>query len=390
MASSPNKRRRVQTRLDADGDDVAAANGLPASSPSKKNRNRIRRTRDDPNSAAGSIYSHLSGITDHFGMRNDVMFCGINPGVMSATSGHHFAHRSNHFYPSLHLAGLTQERMWPEQDATFPSLTPFSFGLTNLAGRPTAEGSELMPSELIDGVPRLVAKICEWKPRAVCFVGKGISEAFVRGLRLSDAIPSVHPKHRYSVKMADDTDATSCPKLCLQIPSSVLRTWSAPAVDTSLFQREDDEKKPDSSPQLSNCAGSASPAKGRRVYSKGNSKDDSGYGIMPVCVPHSLADTDSNSVATLGADDVTFFFVCPSSSARVTTHFLDDKARVLSSLRVLVEHLQMQSQKRSAPEAIPSPASAPVKKEAQDQVPKSTTTAVHFDVVCIDQLSIRT
>lgn len=32
-----------------------------------------------------------------------VLFCGINTGLWSAATGHHFARRGNRFWPTLHL-----------------------------------------------------------------------------------------------------------------------------------------------------------------------------------------------------------------------------------------------------------------------------------------------
>ncbi|SPO30945.1 uncharacterized protein UTRI_05431_B [Ustilago trichophora] len=351
-ASSPQKGRKMRTaQHEASGeDDLSSSNGPKKTKP----RKRIKRTRDDPNSAAGSIYAHLKGLPDLFAEHNDIMFCGINPGVKSSHSGHHFAHRSNHFYPSLHRAGITQERMKPEQDVEFPYLRPLSLGLTNLAGRPTAEGSELLPSELIAGVPLLLEKIQRWKPKTVCFVGKGISEAFMKGLKQAEAIHggSASRKRRISksasprkktpgriqdVKIEESASGLTAAAvkregeqksertlLKASIPSGVLCAHPPPAIVG------EDVKPPNGA---SPSKAPASPKK--QLYTKGNSKDDAGYGILPICVPHSKRHGD-----TLSLDDVTLFFVTPSSSARVTTHFLDDKARILSSLRVLAEHLQ--------------------------------------------------
>ena len=47
----------------------------------------------------------------------DVLFCGINPSLVSAARGHHFARPGNRFWPALHLAGLTPRRFTPEEDA---------------------------------------------------------------------------------------------------------------------------------------------------------------------------------------------------------------------------------------------------------------------------------
>lgn len=345
--ASTSKRRPKIARADSSSDEASRS----SSSPKKiKARKRIKRTRDDPNSAAGSIYAHLEGVPDLFAEHNDIMFCGINPGVKSSSSGHHFAHRSNHFYPSLHLAGITAQRIKPEQDVEFPYLHPYALGLTNLAPRPTAEGAELLPSELIEGVPILIQKIQRWKPRTVCFVGKGIAEAFVKGLKQAGAtgnqssIKRGRASHATSVKTsnakrepevklersdsapsqgsvkqeADNQSGTH--SLQISIPSDILCAFTATSSDTR-------DVKP---------VKSSLPQKRKQLYTKGNSKDDTGYGILPICIPHSNA---ANHQA-LTLDQVTLLFVTPSSSARVTTHFLDDKARILTSLRRLVDHLR--------------------------------------------------
>ncbi|KAJ9474512.1 UDG domain-containing protein [Pseudozyma hubeiensis] len=347
-SNASHSRRRTKTaRADSSSDEASRSSSSPKK---RKARKRIKRTRDDPNSAAGSIYAHLEGVPDLFAEHNDIMFCGINPGVKSSSSGHHFAHRSNHFYPSLHLAGITAQRIKPEQDVEFPSLHPYALGLTNLAPRPTAEGAELLPSELIEGVPVLIQKIQKWKPRTVCFVGKGIAEAFVKGLKQAGAIgnqssikrgrgshatsvKTSNAKREAEVKLetsdslpsqgsvkqeADDQPGTR--PLQISIPSDILCAFTATSSD------EKDVK----------LAKSSSPQKRKQLYTKGNSKDDTGYGILPICIPHS----NPNTHHPLTLDQVTLLFVTPSSSARVTTHFLDDKARILTSLRRLVDHLR--------------------------------------------------
>ena len=64
----------------------------------------------------------------------DVLFCGINPSLMSASRGHHFARPGNRFWPALHLAGLTPTRLAPDQDRELPR---YGLGVTNLVDRPT-------------------------------------------------------------------------------------------------------------------------------------------------------------------------------------------------------------------------------------------------------------
>ena len=39
-----------------------------------------------------------------------VVFCGINPGLMAAATGHHFVGPTNRFWRVIHLAGFTPEK----------------------------------------------------------------------------------------------------------------------------------------------------------------------------------------------------------------------------------------------------------------------------------------
>jgi TDG/mug DNA glycosylase family protein len=39
----------------------------------------------------------------------NVVFCGINPGLLAASTGHHFAGRGNRFWATVHLAGFTPD-----------------------------------------------------------------------------------------------------------------------------------------------------------------------------------------------------------------------------------------------------------------------------------------
>ncbi|KAF9474451.1 DNA glycosylase [Pholiota conissans] len=107
---------------------------------------------------------------------HSVMFCGINPGQQSALIGHHFGNPRNHFWSCLYESGLTSRKLDPREDFKLPE--EFSIGITNLVERPTAEQSELSRKEQVDGVPRLLDKIAQYRPRIVCFVGLGIADIF--------------------------------------------------------------------------------------------------------------------------------------------------------------------------------------------------------------------
>jgi len=67
----------------------------------------------------------------------DVLFCGFNPGCMSAETGHHFANPTNHFWRALHQGGFTTQFVPASEDHTLPEA--YNLGLTNLVERPSAE-----------------------------------------------------------------------------------------------------------------------------------------------------------------------------------------------------------------------------------------------------------
>ena len=62
------------------------------------------------------------------------MFVGINPGMRSAATGHHFAGFSNRFWKLLFEAGLVPEPLTFADDGR---LTEFGYGMTNLVARAT-------------------------------------------------------------------------------------------------------------------------------------------------------------------------------------------------------------------------------------------------------------
>jgi TDG/mug DNA glycosylase family protein len=63
-----------------------------------------------------------------------VLFCGINPGLMSAAKGQHFARPGNRFWPALHLSGFTPRQLRPDEQA---ELLTYRLGITNVVDRPS-------------------------------------------------------------------------------------------------------------------------------------------------------------------------------------------------------------------------------------------------------------
>jgi double-stranded uracil-DNA glycosylase len=97
-----------------------------------------------------------------------VLFCGINPGMVSAATGHHFARPGNRFWPALHLSGFTRTLLRPDQQAVLPSL---GLGITNLVDRPTARAAQLSAAELTAGGQRLRELTRRTRPRWLAVVG---------------------------------------------------------------------------------------------------------------------------------------------------------------------------------------------------------------------------
>jgi G:T/U-mismatch repair DNA glycosylase/ADP-ribose pyrophosphatase YjhB (NUDIX family) len=101
------------------------------------------------------------------------IFCGINPGRVSAAAAAHFANPRNDFWRLLHDAGFTPRLYDPQEQF---SLLELGLGVTNAADRTTPGSGDLrrgdFDAESFDARIRAIA------PRVVAFVGK---EAY-RGL----------------------------------------------------------------------------------------------------------------------------------------------------------------------------------------------------------------
>jgi TDG/mug DNA glycosylase family protein len=109
-------------------------------------------------------------IADIIGHDLDVLFCGINPGLYSAATGHHFARPGNRFWPALHAGGFTPRvlKPWEERE-----LLSHKCGVTNLVDRATVAAAELSREELRAGRARLERKCRRYRPRLVAIVGIG-------------------------------------------------------------------------------------------------------------------------------------------------------------------------------------------------------------------------
>jgi TDG/mug DNA glycosylase family protein len=111
----------------------------------------------------------MSALEDILAEDLSVVFCGINPGLLAAEQGHHFAGRSNRFWRTLHLAGFTPEEVRPENDR---SIVQYQCGLTAVVARPTARADQVSAQEFIAAAADFEAKMARYTPRHVAFLGK--------------------------------------------------------------------------------------------------------------------------------------------------------------------------------------------------------------------------
>jgi TDG/mug DNA glycosylase family protein len=96
------------------------------------------------------------------------LFVGINPGIRSATTGHHFAGFSNRFWRLLFESGLVPEPVTADDDGRLPE---WGYGVTNLIARPTPGIDTLRVDEYIVGARVLRRKVRRWNPPVMALVG---------------------------------------------------------------------------------------------------------------------------------------------------------------------------------------------------------------------------
>jgi TDG/mug DNA glycosylase family protein len=98
----------------------------------------------------------------------DVLFCGINPSLISAERGHHFARPGNRFWPALHGSGFTPRLLSPYEDM---ELLDYGLGVTNMVDRPTRAADELTKEELEAGLKGLTELAERSRPTVIAVVG---------------------------------------------------------------------------------------------------------------------------------------------------------------------------------------------------------------------------
>ena len=147
--------------------------------------------------------SALEGaVPDTLGPGMRVVFCGINPGRVSAAAGAPFANRRNDFWRLLHAAGFTPRLYEPQEHA---ALLALGIGLTNAARRTTRGSGDLRADDFAGTADRLDELAQAFAPPYLAFVGKAAyngvfrerSELGLQVRRLGDTalfvLPSTSP-----------------------------------------------------------------------------------------------------------------------------------------------------------------------------------------------------
>jgi double-stranded uracil-DNA glycosylase len=98
-----------------------------------------------------------------------VLFCGINPGRVSAAAAAHFANPRNDFWRLLHAAGFTRTLLTPSEQF---ALLEEGIGVTNAALRTTPGSGDLRKADFAGAAERLETLATTLRPAWIAFVGK--------------------------------------------------------------------------------------------------------------------------------------------------------------------------------------------------------------------------
>lgn len=106
-----------------------------------------------------------SAVPDVLGPDLRVVFCGINPGRVSAAAHAHFANPRNDFWRLLHAAGFSSRLFEPAEQF---ELLKEGIGITNAAPRTTPGSGDLRRADFAGAAGRLALVDARW----IGFVGK--------------------------------------------------------------------------------------------------------------------------------------------------------------------------------------------------------------------------
>jgi double-stranded uracil-DNA glycosylase len=159
-------------RLRADGDDHPCRAAPAALRDHRHGRGSAPRARGAHRRAARRARSGIespSAVPDVLAPGLRVVFCGINPGRVSAAAGAHFANPRNDFWRLLHAARFTPRLYAPSEQL---ALLAEGIGITNAAPRTTPGSGDLRRADFAGAAERLERLARELEPGWIGFVGK--------------------------------------------------------------------------------------------------------------------------------------------------------------------------------------------------------------------------
>lgn len=119
-------------------------------------------------------YTEFPPLRDRIKPGVRVLFVGINPGVRSALTGHHFAGFSNRFWRLLYESRLVPQPITFEDDDRLPE---WGYGITNIVSRATPGIDSIEPDEYIAGRLKLRRKVLRYRPAIIAMVGVTVFRA---------------------------------------------------------------------------------------------------------------------------------------------------------------------------------------------------------------------
>jgi double-stranded uracil-DNA glycosylase len=108
-----------------------------------------------------------------------ILFVGINPGVRSAITGHHFAGFSNRFWKLLYDSRLVPVPITYQDDDRLPE---WGYGITNIVPRATPGMNDLRPEEYRAGARVLLRKVKRYEPGILALVGVTVWRALLEAM----------------------------------------------------------------------------------------------------------------------------------------------------------------------------------------------------------------
>ena len=176
--------KNIQTKTDAETNCLKLSLNKNDSSGSKfsQTKNQLPETKTKQKRASNRFngmseeeVAATYSLPDYIQHGLDILFIGINPGLISAYKGSYYANPGNHFWKALYLSGLVPNPVSPTDDHT---LLEKGMGFTDVVKRATRKAAELPKKELMDGAVILKEKIIKYEPKIAVFNGKYIYEIF--------------------------------------------------------------------------------------------------------------------------------------------------------------------------------------------------------------------